>query len=77
MTCREIRTKDEVCMDEDKNSTGLIALQPKKINEEVIQTVDARDLYKFLEVDSRFNDWIALRIREYDFVENQDYVRFY
>jgi len=24
MTCREIRTKDEVCMDEDKNSTGLI-----------------------------------------------------
>ena len=27
-------------------------------------------------MQTRFNDWITTRISEYDFVENQDYVRF-
>ena len=29
-----------------------------------------------LNTTSRFNDWIAARISEYDFVENQDFVNF-
>lgn len=35
---------------------------------------DARTLHKFLEVTTRFNDWILRRIKYYGFVENQDYV---
>lgn len=34
---------------------------------------NARDLYAFLEVETRFNDWIARRIEEYVFVEGEDY----
>ena len=30
----------------------------------------------FLEVQTRFNDWIAARINEYEFIENQDFVSF-
>ena len=38
------------------------------------QTCNARDLHKFLEVPSRFNDWIKRRIEEYGFVEGKDYI---
>ena len=51
----------------------LISLQP---HDTLIQAVNARELHTFLEVQTRFNDWIAARITDYDFVENQDYVRF-
>ena len=38
------------------------------------QLVSARELYEFLEIKSRFNDWIKNRIEKYDFEENQDFV---
>ena len=37
---------------------------------------DARKLHEFLQVSSRFNDWIKKRIEEYGFQENQDFVIF-
>lgn len=37
---------------------------------------NARDLHGFLEVGARFNDWIARRIAEYQFVEGEDYLLF-
>ncbi len=36
--------------------------------------VSARDLHAFLEVKSRFNDWIKNRIIKYGFAENEDYL---
>ena len=54
----------------------LITLQPQTINGNAVETVSARELHAFLEVQTRFNDWIAARIEKYDFVENQDFVRF-
>ena len=54
----------------------LIPLQPQTINGNAVETVSARELHAFLEVRTRFNDWIAARINEYDFVENQDFVSF-
>lgn len=36
------------------------------------QVVSARELHAFLEVETRFNDWI-IRMFEYGFVENVDY----
>ena len=38
------------------------------------RAVNARELHQFLEVKSRFGDWIKNRINEYGFVENQDFV---
>lgn len=46
------------------------------LNQEVTQLVDARILHQFLEVTSRFNDWITNRVKEYEFIENQDFIIF-
>jgi anti-repressor protein len=35
----------------------------------------AREVHEFLGVKTRFNDWIANRINDYGFVENEDYVK--
>lgn len=52
----------------------LIPITEKAINNESIQTVNARELHAFLQVKSRFNDWFANRINDYDFLENQDFI---
>lgn len=39
------------------------------------QLVSARELHEFLEVKSRFNDWIKNRIEKYDFVDGDDYTK--
>jgi len=39
-------------------------------------TVNARDLHEFLENKDHFSTWIKDRIKQYDFVENQDFVLF-
>ena len=41
-------------------------------NESGNQVVSARELHKFLEVETRFNDWIS-RMMNYGFVKNVDY----
>jgi phage anti-repressor protein len=43
-------------------------------DEQGSQVVSARELYGFLEVKSRFNDWIKNRIIKYGFLEDRDYV---
>ena len=55
----------------------LISLPQSAINGELQQTVNARGLHAFLEVQTKFADWIKNRIADYDFVENQDFVRFH
>ena len=52
----------------------LIALNQSTINGEMVQTVNARELHEFLDVSSRYNDWIRNRISKYGFEENIDYV---
>lgn len=37
------------------------------------QLCDAKDLHTFLEVQTRFNDWIGRRIEQYGFVEGEDF----
>ena len=43
------------------------------VNENQEPVVSARELYEVLEVKTRYNDWFN-RMREYGFVENQDFV---
>ena len=52
----------------------LVKIETAKIDNKEVQTVNARELHEFLEVKSRFNDWINNRIKEYDFIENFDYL---
>ncbi len=54
-------------------STSLIAIKEAIINNEVVHTVNAKELWKFLEVQTRFNDWIARQIEEYGFFEGNDF----
>lgn len=37
--------------------------------------INARDLYKFLDVGQDFSTWIKNKIKKYEFIENVDYVR--
>lgn len=59
----------------DKQMSGngfeLIRIQTNE-NEE--QVVSGRDLHNFLEVKTRYNDCINKRIKEYEFIENIDFV---
>ena len=55
----------------------LIKLNQSAINGEVQQTVNARELHAFLQSKQDFSTWIKNRVEQYDFVENQDFVRFH
>ena len=52
----------------------LIPLHSQTIDGNAVETVNARELHAFLEVQTRFNDWIKNRIEKYEFVENQDFL---
>lgn len=43
-------------------------------NEQKEQIVSARELHGFLEVGTRFNDWIERKIKKYGFLENVDFI---
>ncbi|SEC24791.1 Phage anti-repressor protein [Pseudomonas saponiphila] len=51
----------------------LIPVFSGSIHGEQAQLVDARELHRFLEVDTHFKDWIARRIAEYGFQEGEDF----
>ncbi|WP_142416275.1 antA/AntB antirepressor family protein [Bartonella massiliensis] len=52
----------------------LIKITEQTIDQETIQTVNARDLHTFLEIKARFNDWIKNRIKECKFQENINFI---
>jgi anti-repressor protein len=51
----------------------LISIKTHKIGDTEINSVNARDLWLFLESKQRFSDWIKNRIIKYGFAENVDY----
>ncbi|CAI2936065.1 phage antirepressor KilAC domain-containing protein [Aminobacter niigataensis] len=56
------------------NSFPLVSLGT--VGGSTVQTVNARDLHAFLQVGTRFNDWIASRVEQYGFVEGSDFASF-
>ena len=56
--------------------TELFVLVNRPVAGQAQQTVNARELHAFLEVQTRFNDWIKNRVDEYGFIENQDFITF-
>jgi len=51
----------------------IITVERKNINGVEVNSVNSRDIYEYLEVDSRYNDWIQRAIDKYEFEENIDY----
>jgi len=47
----------------------------QNINNQEINTVNARDLHKFLEIGKDLSTWIKHHIEQYGFIENQDFVK--
>ena len=54
-------------------TTQLIPVFAGSLQGQSVQLVDARLLHSFLEVVTRFNDWITRRIEEYEFIDGQDF----
>lgn len=52
----------------------LITLHQSTINQEMVQTVNARELHAFLESKQEFANWIKNRIEKYGFTENVDFL---
>lgn len=55
-------------------ASPIIPVLPSQIGAETIQTVNARDLHAFLEVQSEFRSWIKNRIEQYGFTQDVDFV---
>lgn len=53
---------------------NLIKITKNEIGTENINSVNAREIYFFLEVRTAFSNWIKRAIEKYDFKENIDYV---
>ncbi|ENN94017.1 antA/AntB antirepressor family protein [Bartonella vinsonii] len=53
---------------------NLITISEQTIGQEIVHTVNARELHKFLEVGKDFSTWLKKRIKEYNFLKNQDYI---
>jgi len=52
-----------------------IPVLKKEFDHDEVQTVNARDVWQFLEIKKDFSDWIKQYIKRYDFIEMQDYLR--
>ncbi len=44
------------------------------VNENNEQIVSGRELYEFLEVKTKYKDWIKRKIEKYGFIENIDFI---
>lgn len=51
----------------------LLQISTSTIGAENVNSVNAREIHTYLEVKTRFNDWIQRAIEKYDFEENIDY----
>ena len=55
----------------------LLPWATRTLGDEPIHTVNARDLYKFLEMTGDYNLWITRAIKRGNLLENTDFVVFY
>lgn len=52
----------------------LIKLNEQNINNQIIKTVNARELHEFLGSKQEFSTWIRSRVEKYEFIEDQDFL---
>lgn len=54
----------------------LIPYSQRSIGTKTVETVDARDLYAFLEIVKDYTSWVKAQIRRAQLIENEDFVLF-
>ncbi len=59
---------------ESKTMNPIIPMHVRQIGNLQQQTVNARELWQFVESQQEFAHWIKNRIEKYGFVENEDYI---
>lgn len=65
----------EKCNASDTDSqVVLIPVNQSQVGDDLVQTVNARELHEFLGVGKVFAAWIQDRIQQYEFVDGVDYV---
>lgn len=52
----------------------LIKIEKTQIGAEVLNSVNSREIYEYLEIATAYSEWIKRAIEKYDFMENQDYL---
>ena len=52
----------------------LIKIESRELSGETVQTVNARDLWEFVESKRDFSTWIKFRIEQYGLVEGIDFI---
>lgn len=55
-------------------NSNLIPVFNGLIQNNPVQLCNARELHAFLEIQTRYNDWIKNRINEYGFIQDEDYL---
>lgn len=56
------------------NSNQLVPIKEQEIGQSIQKSVSARKLHEFLESKQQFANWINNRIKQYGFIENEDYL---
>ena len=69
--------KNDISVLNKSQIEALITINNLNINNERIQTVNARELHSYLESKQDFSTWIKKRINDYGFLENTDFIRFH
>lgn len=60
----------------DRNNTMLVTVAKREISGSEVNTVDAKELHDFLKSKQKYSDWFKNRIKQYKFIENQDFIIF-
>ncbi len=58
-----------------KKMQELIKIEKKDIGDDLIDTVNARELHDFLGSKQQFSNWILNRIGQFEFVSNADFIQ--
>ena len=55
--------------------THLITIGKTDISGQQKETINARELHQFVESSQEFANWIKNRIRKYNFIQNEDFIK--
>ena len=65
--------KGEIFIELKKIEEGIIPIYENETKEKLI---NARELHNALKCNTKFADWIKIRIKQYEFIENKEFICF-
>ena len=74
MELAEMRELPKASVEAPASSQSLVQVTERAIGGRMQPTVDARELHAFLEVGKVFAAWMQDRIKQFEFVENHDFI---